>query len=309
MTIAIAGMGPVGETIVDTLLEIPEYQKQIVILTRKKEARDSLSRVEQVEVDYNDVSSLAASLEKHNIDTVICTIGMISPEAGQSQVNLIQAAEKSSVTKRFIPSEYSFVQSEEIIHITPGVNLYIAANNALKETKLKYTRIFPGYFMDYWGMPNVRTRLKPLAYAVDIPNRRAIIPGDGNNIITFTYSYDMAKFIAKLLGTEEWPEFAYMGGDDLTFNELVKMGEEISGTKFEVSYDPLEKVKNNESTPLPQSDKVVYPPEIVSWVVSYMSQVAIIDGFKLPKDKRINNMFPDVKPVNMREFLTNAWKA
>lgn len=34
MTIAIAGMGPVGETIVDTLLEIPEYQKQIVILTR-----------------------------------------------------------------------------------------------------------------------------------------------------------------------------------------------------------------------------------------------------------------------------------
>lgn len=80
---------------------------------QKKEARDSLSRVEQVEVDYNDVSSLAASLEKHNIDTVICTIGMISPEAGQSQVNLIQAAEKSSVTKRFIPSEYSFVQSEE----------------------------------------------------------------------------------------------------------------------------------------------------------------------------------------------------
>ncbi|OAL67635.1 hypothetical protein A7C99_0762 [Trichophyton rubrum] len=296
MTIAIAGMGPVGETIVDTLLEIPEYQKQIVILTRKKEARDSLSRVEQVEVDYNDVSSLAASLEKHNIDTVICTIGMISPEAGQSQVNLIQAAEKSSPENR-------------ILHITPGVNLYIAANNALKETKLKYTRIFPGYFMDYWGMPNVRTRLKPLAYAVDIPNRRAIIPGDGNNIITFTYSYDMAKFIAKLLGTEEWPEFAYMGGDDLTFNELVKMGEEISGTKFEVSYDPLEKVKNNESTPLPQSDKVVYPPEIVSWVVSYMSQVAIIDGFKLPKDKRINNMFPDVKPVNMREFLTNAWKA
>ncbi|EGE05310.1 hypothetical protein TEQG_04465 [Trichophyton equinum CBS 127.97] len=259
MAIAIAGMGPVGETIMDTLLEIPEYQKQVVILTRKKEARDSFNQVEQVEVDYNDISSLAASLEKHNIDTVICAIGMISPEAGQSQVNLIQAAEKSSVTKRFIPSEYSFVQSEEILHLTPEVNLYIAANNALKETRLKYTRIFPGYFMDYWGMPNVRTRLKPLAYAVDIPNRRAIIPGDG--------------------------------------------------TKFEVSYDPLEKVKNNESTPLPQSDKVVYPPEIVSWVVSYMSQVAIVDGFKMPKDKRINNMFPDVKPVNMREFLTNAWKA
>lgn len=34
MTIAIAGMGPVGETIMDTLLETPEYQNQVVILTR-----------------------------------------------------------------------------------------------------------------------------------------------------------------------------------------------------------------------------------------------------------------------------------
>ncbi|EFR02912.1 hypothetical protein MGYG_05913 [Nannizzia gypsea CBS 118893] len=309
MVIAIAGMGPVGRTIVDTLLETPEYQKQVAVLTRKKEASSLPDQVEQIEVDYNDVSSLAASLEKHNIDTVICTIGMVTPEAGQSQVNLIQAAEKSSVTKRFIPSEYSFVQSEEILHITPGVQLYIDAINALKETKLKYTRILPGYFMDYWGMPNTRTHLKPLAYGVDIPSGRALIPGDGNNVITLTHSYDMAKFIVKLLGAEEWPELAYMGGDDLTFNELLSLAEEIRGTKFEVSYDSLEKVKKNESTPLPQSDKVVYPPEIISWIVSYMSQVVVIDGFSLPKENRVNNMFPDVKPVAMREFLAKAWKA
>ncbi|KAM5441868.1 hypothetical protein MferCBS31731_003130 [Microsporum ferrugineum] len=309
MVIAIAGMGPVGETIVETLLEIPQYRKQIVVLTRKSGSGNLLDQVKQVQVDYNNVDSLAASLEEHSIDTVICTIGMVSPEASQSQVNLIQAADKSAVTKRFIPSEYSFVQSEEILHITPGVQFYIDATNALKKSNLQYTRIFPGYFMDYWGMPNIRSRLKPLTYGVDIANCRAIIPGDGNNVITMTYSYDMAKFIAKLLGREEWPEFGYMGGEDTTFNKLLSLGEEFRGAKFEVTYDPLEKIKNNESTALPQSKEVVYPPEIIQWVVSYMSQVAVIDGFKMPKENRLNDLFPDVQPVTAREFLTKAWKS
>lgn len=116
-----------------------------------------------------------------------------------------------------------------ILHITPGVQFYIDATNALKKSNLQYTRIFPGYFMDYWGMPNVRSHLKPLAYGVDIANCRAIIPGDGNNVITMTYSYDMAKFIAKLLGRDEWPEFGYMGGEDTTFNKLLSLGEELRG--------------------------------------------------------------------------------
>ncbi|KAF3492215.1 uncharacterized protein GIQ15_01732 [Arthroderma uncinatum] len=308
MAIAIAGLGPVGKTILETLLETPKFQKQIVVLTRESKSTPLLDQVKQVQIDYNNVSSIAAELEKHDVDTVICTIGLISPEAGQAQVNLIQAADKSATTKRFIPSEYSFVQSEDILHISPGVQLFIDGTNALKKSQLQYTRVYPGYFMDYWGMPNARTHLKPLAYAVDIPNRRALIPGDGNNVITMTYSYDMAKFIVKLLDRAEWPESSYVGGDDLTFNQLLSLAEEIVGTKFEVSYDPLEKIKKNEATPLPQSEGVGYGPEITQWVVSYMSQVAVIDGFKMPKENRLNNMFPEIQPVSMKEFLTKAWK-
>ena len=34
MTIAIAGSGPVSKTIIETLLETPKYNNQIVLLTR-----------------------------------------------------------------------------------------------------------------------------------------------------------------------------------------------------------------------------------------------------------------------------------
>ncbi|KAK2873347.1 hypothetical protein FQN49_002421 [Arthroderma sp. PD_2] len=113
MTIAIAGLGPVGKTILETILETPKYKDQIVVLTRESKSTPLLDQVKQVQIDYNDVSSIADQLEKHDVHTVICAIGLVSPEAGQAQVNLIQAAEQSAATKRFIPSEYSFVQSEE----------------------------------------------------------------------------------------------------------------------------------------------------------------------------------------------------
>lgn len=66
-----------------------------------------------MQIDYSDISATAAQLEKYDVHTVICAIGLISQEASEAQVNLIQAADRSTTTKRFIPSEYSFVQSEE----------------------------------------------------------------------------------------------------------------------------------------------------------------------------------------------------
>jgi hypothetical protein len=50
-------------------------------------------------------------LEQHKIHTIISAIGLVSDETSQSQLNLIEAAEKSVLTKRFIPSEYSFIQT------------------------------------------------------------------------------------------------------------------------------------------------------------------------------------------------------
>ena len=74
-----------------------------------------MDKVQHIQVDYSDVSLLANAIQKHEIDTIISTIGIYSDETSQAQLNLIQAAEKSTVTKRFIPSEYSFIQTESYV--------------------------------------------------------------------------------------------------------------------------------------------------------------------------------------------------
>lgn len=56
---------------------------------------------------------MTAELERHNVHTIISAIGLVSDETSQSQLNLIEAAELSSSTKRFIPSEFSFIQTPE----------------------------------------------------------------------------------------------------------------------------------------------------------------------------------------------------
>lgn len=54
---------------------------------------------------------MAHEFERHKIHTIISAIGLVSDETSQSQLNLIEAGEKSVSTKRFIPSEYSFIQT------------------------------------------------------------------------------------------------------------------------------------------------------------------------------------------------------
>lgn len=83
--------------------------------------------------------------------------------------------------------------------------------------------------MDYWGMPHVRTHLSPFTFGIDIQNCQAAIPGDGNDVMCMTYTYDMAHFIARLLETENWPEFSVIVGDEVTYNQLLALAEEIRG--------------------------------------------------------------------------------
>lgn len=83
--------------------------------------------------------------------------------------------------------------------------------------------------MDYWGMPHVQTNLQPYTFGIDIGSGVAAIPGDGNDVICMTYTYDMAAYMVKLLGTEEWDEFTVIVGDEVTYNQVLAMAEDIRG--------------------------------------------------------------------------------
>jgi hypothetical protein len=64
-----------------------------------------------ISVDYTDVDSLTKVLEENKVETVVSTIsgmGDVQPE-----LNLIKASDKSTLTKRYIPSIWGTPLTDE----------------------------------------------------------------------------------------------------------------------------------------------------------------------------------------------------
>ncbi|OQE39051.1 hypothetical protein PENCOP_c007G02323 [Penicillium coprophilum] len=302
--IAVAGgTGGVGKTIVEKLLE---SKFDIVVLSRSGKQDFASQNIQNVQINYDDIPSMAHELERHDVHTIISTIGLTSDETSQSQLNLIEAAEKSRSTKRFIPSEYSFVQTPELLQIDASIQYWLDAADRLKASGLQYTRVIPGFFMDYWGMPHVQTHLHPFTFGIDIASGTAAIPGDGNNVICMTYTYDMATYLVKALDLDEWPELSVIVGDEVTYNQVLGMAEEFTGKKFNVTYDSLEKIMSGDVTVPPQPEGMEYSSNEVKETTALVSRLTVNNVFRLPGD-RLNTRFPEVKPVTMRKFLHSAW--
>ncbi|KAJ5895265.1 hypothetical protein N7495_006956 [Penicillium taxi] len=304
--IAVAGgTGGVGKTIIETLSLEPKFQ--VVVLSRN-EPKEIVSHIQHMQVDYDDVSSIAEKLEHHNVSTIISAIGITSDETSQSQLNLIDAAEKSKATQRFIPSEYSFIQTASLLPLDPSIKYWLAAAGRLKASSLKYTRVVPGFFMDYWGMPHAETNLQPFSFGIDIASRTAAIPGDGNDMMCMTYTYDMARYVVKALDLDQWPEFSVIVGDEVTYNDILHMAEEIIGTKFQVTYDSREQIESGDVTVPPVAEDVEYSTEELKETTALVSRLTVNGVFQLPRENRLNSLFPELRPVTMREFLEKSWR-
>lgn len=63
--------------------------------------------------DCSNVESLTNLLESNKIDTVISALAVLDNATTTVQLNLIEAAENSSSTKRFIPSQFGLRYTEE----------------------------------------------------------------------------------------------------------------------------------------------------------------------------------------------------
>ncbi|KAL4902933.1 hypothetical protein BDW74DRAFT_169207 [Aspergillus multicolor] len=301
--IAVAGgTGGVGKTIVDVLTQ--EAKHEVII----QENNPLLSGAKQVEVNYKDISSLTQILTAHKVHTIISAISLYSDEDSQAQLNLIRAAEDAPSTKRFMPSEYSFIQTEDLLHLDPSIKYFLAAANHLKSSRLHYTRVIPGFFMDYWGMPHVKTNLAPMTIAVDMANCEGAIPGEGNDVICMTYSYDMARFIARLLDVEgkEWEEFSVVVGDEVTYNQLVGVGEGVRGRKFNIVYDSVEKVNQGDVTVPRQPEGNEYSQEDMVEATALMDRLVIGKVFDFPLAIRAK-VGEGLGLVKVEQWVREAW--
>ena len=195
-----------------------------------------LESVQVIEADYEAVSSLKESLKKHNVEVVISALALFTEESAKAQMNLIQAAIDSGVVKRFMPSEFGVNYSHPgLLDLHPGAKWWLDAAELLRSSHLDFTRVMFGWFSDYFGMPQHKSNMKPIKYALDFDNQKAALPGDGEAPVTFLHSADVGKYIAALLDEEKrWPELSPFASDKYTWNKLVEVAEKVTGMSFAV---------------------------------------------------------------------------
>lgn len=170
-------------------------------------------------------------MQDHGIEVVISALALFTEESAKAQLDLIHAAISSTSVKRFIPSEYGINYSHPgLLDFHPNAKWWLDAADLLRSSHLDFTRIIFGWLLDTYGYPCCKSNMKPFYFAVDFQIRRAALPGDGEVPVTFLHSRDIAKYVAALLNeTKRWPETSAFASDRMTWNELVKVAENIMG--------------------------------------------------------------------------------
>ncbi|KAK4503495.1 hypothetical protein PRZ48_004410 [Zasmidium cellare] len=307
VNIAIAGgNGLIGRTVHEVLQE--EGKHNVFILTRKKSGPSNPDQ-QTIAVDYQDVETVKTVLEENNIHTVICTFTMEGNALEKSHLSLVEAASRSSTTKRFIPTSWAIMYPKEAASNLPTLKYYFEALDRLEASDLEYTVIINGMFLDYWGLPHIKTHLLPLVMVLDIENRAAAVPGSGDVPVTFTYSYDAAWFVAKLLDLPQWPKESKIVGDTVTWNEFLQMAEEVTGDKFDTTYDSVEKLKRFEVTELPGHAQLYdkYSKKGLQWFLAAFELMTTDETSYVSRDGSLNEVFPELQPLTVREMLTKCW--
>jgi hypothetical protein len=85
----------------------------LILVLQASETKSRELGASVVAIDYGSTQSIVNTLEQNRIDTVISTLG---PRAGEeTEMRLIAAADKSTVTKRYIPSSFGIRSTPEYV--------------------------------------------------------------------------------------------------------------------------------------------------------------------------------------------------
>ncbi|KAJ4075646.1 hypothetical protein NW769_015387, partial [Fusarium oxysporum] len=226
--VAIAGgTGSVGRFIVEEIIVDGKFE--VILLSHKANlALEKELGARILPIDYSDPDTITNLLEENHVDVVIAALGGRTPHEQEHGV-------------KWRP-EYSWFFNAAV-----KLSLF----DALEKAELEWTAVVNGFSLDYWGAPSLKTYLDHLTIVLDIPARKAAIPGNPNQPAVFTYTKDVAKFTAKLLTLEKWEPVSYIIGDRLTWKEFTQLAEEVTGDKFEITYDSVELLKSEKVTELP----------------------------------------------------------
>lgn len=82
-------------------------------LTHDIQERLPEEHITYLKADYDDVQGTSDALKGADVDTIICAIGVATPDTNKAQLNLIKAAQQSKTTRRIVISSFDMLQRRE----------------------------------------------------------------------------------------------------------------------------------------------------------------------------------------------------
>ncbi|KAI4184728.1 MAG: hypothetical protein L6R41_004544 [Letrouitia leprolyta] len=272
---------------------------------------ESPANVHCLAPNYQSISDLTNLLSANEIHTIISTLSPPSPEVTAAQDNLIRAAAQAPTVKRFIPSTWAIDFSADDEHLPLSFKAAkTQAITLLKEfSNLEFTTILNGGFLDYYGMPHAQSYMLPEIPYIDIGACKAAIPGTGDEKIVLTHTKDVAKFIRKMVESrEKWPELTRIVGDTTTLNEVLEVAERVRGQKFSTVHDSLSDLRRGKVSEIPAYIPLydVMPKDMVLEMMAGFG-VGMVTGLFAIEGERINERYPEIEMVKMRDFIETHW--
>ncbi|KAI1109454.1 NAD(P)-binding protein [Nemania sp. NC0429] len=309
--VAVAGgTKGIGRAIVEGILAAGKHEVKILSRQPNPELEKSIGAT-ILAVDYNDTEALTKTLEDHNVYTLISALTFRAQGGVPPELQLVRAADASKTTKRYVANNWGVPFQEGAELIAPHMAPKIEALKTVKQIKdLEYTNFYTGFFLDYWGIPAVKTYVNPGVMVIDIANNAAAIPGSGNTPLAFTHTFDVGKYVAAALDLEKWESGYNLSADKVTWNEFLALAESARGTKFNVTYDDLEKLEAGQVTELPaQVNAGLFSAgDTYRKFLAFAYLLTANGGFDFDEGRHASEVFPKIKPKTVKSLLDEAWK-
>lgn len=219
----------------------------------------------------------------------------------------------------------------------PSVPMKLLAAAELQKSDLEHTVFYPGFLLDYYAGPSIKSYMSPLIVVIDMENNMAAVPGSGNTPVAFTHSLDIGRYVEATLNLEKWDSSYRIVGDKSTWNDFVKSAEiakgkfnfyrtaealclpvglvdDLTGTPFKIVHDSIEDLKKGRVTILPAVDKYLHlmsvpNKEVLSEFLGTFGQLFADGTFNIKEEGALNEIFPEIKPLTIKEAVEAAAKS
>ncbi|OLN84884.1 hypothetical protein CCHL11_03964 [Colletotrichum chlorophyti] len=301
--VAIAGAGGnLGPSILKELMDSNKFN--ITILTRKAGSQKCPQGVTVKEVDYESRDSLIEALKGQ--DALVNCTNSFDPQVA---TRVIDAAVAAGIY-RYIPSDFGLDPDRAHNPSLPVFGIKAMAHAYMQQKakdhggKFSYTLITNGAFLDM----AIRTSFM----GVDVKNKRLSLFNDGENVIPYTMTGDVAKaVVGVLLHPEETVNrTAYIHSVNKSQKQMGAIAKEAVDGSWETTTvdvdakyaDSMESIKKGVKTPDVMYPQLIYACSKKEFAQPWPKSDNALLGIKEMSDEELKAVFREIAS----EIATNG---